>query len=128
MAEKRKAKKVTFCSGCYTRMTNTQTCCEQCGQGWPALVMDKAFLDFVKPVLWATWNYIGGDLEQGCQEMGETLTNEVAIESCLDADRLSSCTHDKKSGQRVQAYLRAMYDKHGYEEVFKFLCKNVHYA
>jgi hypothetical protein len=38
--------------------------------------------------VWACWQSIGHDVEQACAEMDERLTNEMAVESCLDADRM----------------------------------------
>lgn len=69
--------------------------------------------------IYAVWGNIGSDLQHCCEEAGERLNNEGAIESIIDADRMSFGGH-----QEAQAELTALIKVHGYDAVFKHLNKN----
>lgn len=66
----------------------------------------------------AVWNYIGNDLMQCAEECGEPVTNEEAVESCLDADRMFSQGH-----KEAQAEFEALVKEHGYGAVAKAVRK-----
>jgi hypothetical protein len=74
----------------------------------------------VEPVL-RVWNAIGYDVEEGMQACGEELDNEVAIESCLDADRLLLTGEDAEA----HALCRALCREHGFGVVVRELAKHV---
>jgi len=71
----------------------------------------------------AVWDYIGSDCEQCANECGEELTNEMAIESCIDADRLKTNGH-----KAADKELHALIEQHGYGPVAKALEKKISLA
>lgn len=77
--------------------------------------LDKAVVDRLKTPMWDAWNYIGHDVYEMCE--GD---NEVAIEMCIDADRLTTCAEDEEA----QLLVRALIAEHSYPKVLKFLSKN----
>ncbi len=74
----------------------------------------------VQPLL-VVWNAIGWDVEEGMQACGEELDNEVAIESCLDADHLLLTGNDPDA----HALCRALCLEHGFGVVVRELSKRV---
>lgn len=66
------------------------------------------------------WNAIANDVCVAALECGDEMTNEIAIELCVDADRLS--TFGYKS---ADAELEALVKEHGYDKVFKALCQQI---
>lgn len=83
--------------------------------------LDKTVLDILSGPILVTWNEVGSDTEQCCQECGDRLTNAIAMETCLDANRLDSCGRSPEADKLVGE----LFAEHGYDKVFKFLCKNV---
>lgn len=80
--------------------------------------LNKEVINRLQKPMWATWNYIGHDAMEFCED------NECAIELCIDADRLSSCADDPEAQQLV----RDLIAEHGYNKVLKFLSKNFCYV
>jgi hypothetical protein len=74
----------------------------------------------VEPVL-RVWDAIGYDVEEGMQACGEELDNEVAIESCLDADRLLLTGNNAEA----HALCRNLCREHGFNQVVRDLAKQV---
>jgi hypothetical protein len=74
----------------------------------------------VHPVL-AVWNAIGYDVEEGMAACGEQLTNEIAIECCLDADHLLFTGNDPEA----HALCRALCIEHGVGRVVETLGQRV---
>jgi hypothetical protein len=86
--------------------------------------LDKAFIDRLRNPMWITWNAIGHDIIQCMEECGEVLDNEMAIEACIDANRLMLNGNDKEADDLV----RNACVEHGYSETLKFLSKHFVYA
>lgn len=80
--------------------------------------LNKEVIARLNTPMWATWNYIGHDVIEFCED------NECAIEMCIDADRLASCAND----QGAQDLVRELIAEHGYNTVLKFLSKNFCYV
>ena len=86
--------------------------------------LDKAFIERLRTPMWRTWNAIGHDIMQCMEECDENLDNEMAIESCIDANRLLLNGNDKEADDLVHAACA----EHGYSAVLNFLCKHFNYA
>ena len=79
--------------------------------------LNQAFIQRVKPVILKVWNAIAADL---CDDSDE-LDNDLAIESCIDANRLFINGED----QEADFLLREQCRMHGYTKVLKFLSRNI---
>lgn len=82
--------------------------------------LDEDFMKIVKQPIYAVWDYIGSDVMQCCDECGEPCDNESAVESCIDANRLTT-QNFKEADDAVLAAIK----EHGYPKVLKFLTKNI---
>jgi hypothetical protein len=71
------------------------------------------------------WNSIGYDLMQTVEEAGEEPDNEQVIEACLDADGPLFQCHDRKQGERDNAFCKAMYAKYGFNTVVRTVAANL---
>jgi hypothetical protein len=81
----------------------------------------EAGLDqLVRPLL-AVWNAIGHDVEDSIQAVGDELSNEGAIELCLDADHLRYTGGDAQA----DALLHQLVRQHGLDQVIKGLARRV---
>jgi hypothetical protein len=89
----------------------------------PTQPLDHAFLAIVRPAIMSTWNYIGSDSEQLAHECGERLTNEAALEGCIDANRLASFAGE--NGKRADVLVTNAIDVHGYQKVMAYLKRHV---
>lgn len=78
-------------------------------------------LDTLKGSIYISWSAIGCDMEW--DGIRSNQRNAVAIETAIDADRM--VMFDDRRGKESQQILRDALDKHGYNKVFKFLCKNI---
>lgn len=83
--------------------------------------LDKDFIKAVSRPIWATWNYVAPDAD--CE--GD---NDVAIEICIDADRLTFLAQGSEElaeGQRADKLIDEAIKEHGYDAVLKFLSQNI---
>jgi hypothetical protein len=81
----------------------------------------EAGLDqLVRPLL-VVWNAIGPDVEEGIRLAGDELSNEGAIELCLDGDHLLYTGGDAKAA----ALLRQLSREHGFDKVVTGLARRV---
>ena len=85
--------------------------------------LDQAFLTLVSPGIYSVWNVIGNDVYECAGECGEEVSNEEALESCLDAGRLSMYGHAD-----TDAAISAAIKANTYSKVMKFLKKNIQLA
>ena len=69
------------------------------------------------------WGQIGGDVMSCAEECGETVTHAECVESCVDADRLTSL--GGRNGAAADTEFRAAVQAHGYPAVLKALCSAV---
>lgn len=69
------------------------------------------------------WQSIGDELVMCCEEAGEPLTNEGAIESVIDADRMSSFLGAK--GKAADAEIAGLIKQHTYAVVMRELNKQI---
>jgi hypothetical protein len=81
--------------------------------------LDQAVVTQLSNPLWKVWNYIAAD----CYEMCEG-DNEIAMEMCIDANRLSTCVDEPVA----EALVMSLIKEHGYPKVLKFLSKNFRYV
>jgi hypothetical protein len=86
--------------------------------------LDRAVIEKLKGPIHDVWTEVGSDVDSVSAEMGEETSNEVAMESCIDADRLSNVARAPEADN----LLHHLFTEHGYEKVFKFLCKNIKLA
>lgn len=85
--------------------------------------MNKELLNKVREPILRTWSNIAADAIEITE--GD---NEVAIELCIDADRLTMWTRgpkEKEEAEAAEAALNEVLDKHDYAKVLKFLSKNI---
>lgn len=82
--------------------------------------LDEEFLKKIRFPIDQTWQAIGSDVIQCCDESGSPCTNGDAIESCIDADRLASF-----ASKEANELIKSVIEEHGYTKVFKFLTKNI---
>lgn len=61
------------------------------------------------------WSQIGSDLESNCAECDEELTNDVAFEACLDADRILLVANNQPAHEE----LKSLFKEHGWSKVVK---------
>ena len=78
--------------------------------------LDKNVVSKLSQPMWRTWNEIASDVE-AC---GGRMSNGVAVESCIDADRLLYNGHSKDASDLITALCK----EHGYMKVHRFLCRN----
>lgn len=88
----------------------------------------KEETDIVVSAIHQTWQSIGYDVEQACAEENERLTNEGALECCIDAERVEMYGGTKR--KEAQAILRRIFDDKtiGYTKVMKELKKLIKLA
>ena len=84
--------------------------------------LDQALIKKLTAPMWATWNAIGHDI-MAC---GEDIDNEMAVEACIDANRLETFGGD--TGRECDQLVRDLCVEHGYHTVLKFLCRHFSYA
>jgi hypothetical protein len=82
--------------------------------------LDQAFIAAVHPAISAVWQEIGSDVISCSQEMGEDTSNAEAMESVLDADRLTTNGYEAEDKLIEEAI-----KEHTYSKVEKFLCKHI---
>lgn len=71
----------------------------------------------------SVWQQIGSDVEACSAEMGERTTNAMRMESCLDADRMTTMLG--KEGKAADDYAEELFKLYGYNAVSKFLLTQV---
>lgn len=79
--------------------------------------------DELKRGLQGVWNAIGYDCEQAMSETGDALTNEIAVECCIDANRLQTFGYPD-----AEKELDELIEAHGYADVYGLLCREVSLA
>ena len=78
--------------------------------------MDKSVLSVVKTPILQCWNAIAPDVYDFCED-----DNEIAIEMCIDADRLVLVVDEPEAYQAVKDLIK----ENGYQSVLSFLSKNI---
>jgi hypothetical protein len=86
------------------------------------LALNKAFIDAIYTPCQRIWYECGQEVAAMAEEAGEYMTDEVAWEVILDAGRLNQI--DPVAGKLVDAAC----DRFGYENVLKFLGRNVRWC
>ncbi len=89
------------------------------------VALDEAFIATIKPAVVATWDYIASDMYQVSAEMDERMTNEIALEGCVDANRISGFP---ANAPEVDQLISAAFEQHGYKKVMGFLKKHIKLA
>jgi hypothetical protein len=79
--------------------------------------LNQEFIGKVKPAILRVWNSVAADL---CDDDDE-MSNQLAIEYCIDADRLWLCGEDKDANDLVREQCKI----HGHTRVLKFLSRNI---
>jgi len=83
--------------------------------------LDDAFAARLKKPILRVWEQIGYDVLRDCNNAGERLDNESAIECCIDAERLALDARDNVANSALDAML----ERYGYPRVLNFLCKKI---
>ena len=71
------------------------------------------------------WQIIGSDVMACDAEMGETTTTAGCLESCLDADRMTS--NCGPNGKAADAFCGELFKKYGYTAVSKLIGTDVRF-
>lgn len=87
-----------------------------------AVKMSDADFQLVSRSIVETWQAVGHDVIQACEEAGEPLDNETAVESCIDADRLLDFSN---KGKEAYAILRPLYESNSYNAVLNYLSRKI---
>jgi hypothetical protein len=69
------------------------------------------------------WDIIGSDCMTAAGETDESITNEMAVEACLDANRLQQFGFKEEDRMVTKLIL-----EHTYQDVVKFLCEHIKLA
>ena len=85
-------------------------------------LLDKTIIAPLIAPITKVWGEIADDLISSTAECGDRMTNAIAIETCIDADRLVINGQDPGADK----YLEQTIKDYGYESVFKTLCKHIH--
>lgn len=85
-------------------------------------------IDVMRGPIMGVWNEVCYDLQTSCSENNQRLTNTIAIECCIDADRLT--THNRggiysNDAKAAEAELDRAIKEHGYTKVFNALCRGI---
>ena len=86
--------------------------------------LDQQFSQAVRPAIMRVWNTIGSDSYACAQECGERLTNEAALEGCIDADRISTICKMPE----VDKLIGAAIAEHGYGKMMAALKRSIKLA
>lgn len=73
-----------------------------------------------------TWGAVASDLYEAAAEAGDRITNEAAIECCIDANRLAM--YGGKNGKAMDELVTKLIKEHGYNVVMKQLKKELKLA
>ena len=82
--------------------------------------LDEKFADAIRGPMLEVWSNIASDTYAACEEVGDPLTNTMAIEMVLDADRLSTFGY-----HAVDLAVAGATHRHGYIEVDKFINRHI---
>lgn len=74
-----------------------------------AIPLDE--LNELQSIVLQVWQQIGHDAMQACEEAGDPLTNDAAIEMCLDADRPLMVS------ETARLLTKLAYQKYGFDAV-----------
>lgn len=79
-------------------------------------------MEIIEPAIWNTWNYIGYDAGELCE--GD---NEVAIELCIDAGRLSDAVQGAalERAKAAECLIDQAIKSMGYKKVRKYLSRKI---
>lgn len=91
----------------------------------PKLEIDAIVATLRGPVF-NTWQQIGGDVEESCASCEEKLTNAVAIEACLDANRMRM--YGGASGVEADELVGKLAREGHYTQVYRALCRALQLA
>ena len=78
--------------------------------------LPTSFVNTLRPAVFSVWGCIGGDAEEMCD--GD---NEIAIEMCLDADRIKTFV-----GEAPHQVLKNAIEMYSYPVVLRTLARTVH--
>lgn len=82
--------------------------------------LDQAFADRMHNAIYNVWQQIGSDTISAAAECEESVSNAAALETCIDADRMSTFGHpqeDADLGKAIELY--------GYKAVMALLKKRI---
>lgn len=85
------------------------------------IALDGCIVDRLKKPIMTVWQSIGYDVISNCQQAGEPVDNETAIECCVDADRLRDIGKDRTAAD----FFDRIVTEHGYLSVLKFLSQHI---
>lgn len=83
--------------------------------------LPTSFVNSLRPIILEVWGCIGYDAEEMCD--GD---NEIAIEMCLDADRVVHFVRGIENAKAAQQVVRNAIDMYSYPVVLRTLARTVH--
>lgn len=84
--------------------------------------LDADFLELVRQPINRVWAAIAPDVDNS--ESEDVITNTVAIECCLDADRIKSIAQDTIAATAITLAIQ----QHTRKKLMKFLMLHIHLA
>ena len=81
----------------------------------------KAALPVLKPAIYECWSQIGHDVLQCAEECGEDVDNVMALEACLDADRLLLVCNNRAAYDLYKTLIK----EHGWHKTVEFLARSI---
>lgn len=67
------------------------------------------------------WGGVGDEVVSLCEEAGEECTNEIAIETCIDADRILGVARNEEAHMELKQLLGS----YGYDKVLTGISKQI---
>ena len=84
----------------------------------------KDTLPILKPAVEECWSQIAPDIYECSEACGESVDNHVAVEACLDADRLLLVCNN----EAAHTLYKAVVKEHGWDKTVKFFAKHCQLA
>lgn len=87
--------------------------------------LDKQLIERCAGPINAVWQYIGYEVESVCAENHVRVSNEDAVESCIDAGRLREYPAASAGGIEADNAIKAAIKVHGYRKVLCYLARHI---
>lgn len=86
-------------------------------------IIDDETMKALTEAIRSTWNAIAYDIIQACEESGDKLDDEAAMETTIDANHMTM--YGGKRGKEMDKLVGDLCAKHGYDIVLKYLAKKI---
>lgn len=86
----------------------------------------KALVAKLRGPVVQTWEVVAGDCYEVASECGEKLTNAMAVETCLDANRMAM--YGGEAGKEADKLLDQACRAGHYTQIFRAICRELKLA